>query len=298
MRLLVTGATGQLGWELARSLVPLGEVAALTRDALDLADLDGIAPAVRERQPTVIVNAAAYTAVDRAESEEPLATRVNGEAVGVLAEEARRAGALLVHFSTDYVFDGRKNAPYSETDRPAPLNAYGRSKLYGEDALRQSGCDWLAFRTTWVYGSRGNNFLQTMLRLAAERETLRVVADQRGAPTNARFLADATAHAVRSVMAERRVGGFASGLFHLTADGETTWHGFAGAIVDEARAIGRGAPLKVGAIDPIGSDDYKTAATRPKNSMLDNTRFIERFDLRRPAWQDGMKATLQEVLAR
>ena len=298
MRLLVTGANGQLGWELARSLAPLGDVDALTRDTLDLADLASIAPAVRDRHPDVIVNAAAYTAVDRAESEEALATRVNGEAVGVLADEAKRCGALVVHYSTDYVFDGRKDAPYLETDRPSPLNAYGRSKLAGEEALRRSDADWLAFRTTWVYGPRGSNFLQTILRLAAERETLSIVADQRGAPTTARFLADATAHAIRSATAERRDGRFASDLLHLTADGETTWHGFATAIVDEARALGRGAAPRVRTIAAIGSADYRTAAARPLNSMLDNTRFIERFDLHRPHWQAGMKATLQEVLAR
>ena len=269
MRLLVTGARGQVGWELTRSLMPLGEVVALDRARLDLADLANLASTVRSVHPDVIVNAAAYTAVDRAETEEDLATRINGDAVGILAEAAAECGALLVHYSTDYVFDGSKSAPYDESDATAPLNAYGRSKLRGEEAIRHSSCDWLIFRTTWVYGARGNNFLQTILRLARDRDMLRIIADQHGAPTPARFLADVTVHVVQRALRERQTNDFVPGLYHLSAAGETTWHGFASAIVEAARQSTNPPPIATRRIEAIGTDEYPTAATRPRNSMLD-----------------------------
>ena len=298
MRFVVTGTNGQVGWELARSLSPLGEVIALTRADLDLAQLETIAPTLRALQPDVLVNAAAYTAVDLAENNEALASRVNGEAVGVLAGEAARCGALLVHYSTDYVFDGQKAAPYVETDPVAPLNAYGRSKLQGERAIQDSSAAWLIFRTTWVYGSRGQNFLRTILRLAGERETLRIVADQRGAPTGARLIADMTAHALRAALVETRRGDFASGLYHLSADGATTWHGFASAIVERLRGMGAGRAVITKTIEAIAADDYPTAALRPKNSLLDNTQLVERFELCRPDWRETLRTTLEEALAR
>ena len=298
MRLVVTGANGQLGWELVRSLSPLGEVIALARNDLDLARLETIAPTLRELRPDVLVNAAAYTAVDHAEEDEALASRINGEAVGILAGEAARCGAMMVHYSTDYVFDGRKTAPYTETDPVAPLNAYGRSKLQGERAVQDSSAAWLIFRTTWVYGARGQNFLRTVLRLAGEREALRIVADQRGAPTGARLIAEMTAHAIRAAQIERRRGSFVSGLYHLSAAGDTTWHGFASAIVEGLRDIGASGAVKTKTIEAIRSEDYPARAPRPKNSLLDNTRLIERFDLYRPDWRHTLTTTLQEALTR
>lgn len=298
MRLLVTGATGQLGWELTRSLRPLGQVFALDRAALDLARLETIAPAIRAFAPDVIVNAAAYTAVDRAEQEEAMACRINGEAVAILADEAARCGALLIHYSTDYVFDGEKAEPYREDDPVAPLNVYGRSKLLGETAIQASSCDWLVIRTTWVYAPRGNNFLQSILRLSMDRDTLRIVADQHGAPTSARTLADMTAHIVRTAQHERAGARFASGLYHMSAGGSTTWYGFATAIVAGARAQVRAPSLKVRSIDPITTDEYPTAASRPANSMLDNAKLAQRFRLYQTAWQDELERTLQDAFAR
>jgi dTDP-4-dehydrorhamnose reductase len=297
MRLLVTGARGQLGWELTRSLAPLGDLIAVDRQALDLAQLEMIAPAVRGFAPDVIVNAAAYTAVDRAEEEHALACRINGDAVGILADEAARSGALLIHYSTDYVFDGRKTAPYREDDSVAPLNAYGRSKLQGEAAIQASSCDWLVFRTTWVYAARGNNFLCSILRLAADRDSLRIVADQHGAPTAARYLADMTAHIIRTAQQERAEDRFSSGLYHMTASGSTTWHGFATAIVDGARRHSHAPPLNVRTIEPIMSHEYPTAALRPANSMLDNAKLARRFALYQTAWQDMLKTTLEDAFA-
>jgi dTDP-4-dehydrorhamnose reductase len=297
LKLVVLGANGQLGWELARSLVPLGDVVALGRSQLDLAELETIAPTLRALRPDVIVNAAAYTAVDAAETDEAVASRINGEAVGILAEVSAATGALLVHYSTDYVFDGSKETPYVESDPVAPLNAYGRSKLLGEQAIRNSSADWLVVRTTWVYAARGSNFMRTMMRLAGERDVLRVVSDQRGAPTDARFLADATAHVLRSAVAERKKNStFESGLYHLSAAGETTWHGFASLIVNNLRN-GPSAPMvKTTRLDAIASTDYPTPARRPENSMLDNGRFVDRFGLHRPDWKDGLAATLQEAM--
>ena len=298
MRLVVTGASGQLGWELARSLAPLGEVVALTRGELDLARLDTIGPKLRELQPDVIVNAAAYTAVDQAESDEALASRINGEAVGIMADEAARAGALLIHYSTDYVFDGQKTAPYTETDAVAPLNAYGRSKLQGELAIQNSSAAWMIFRTTWVYGARGQNFLRTIWRLAGERETLRIVADQRGAPTGARLIAEISAHAIRAAQIERRNGKFVPGLYHLSADGQTTWHGFATAIVEQLRELAPNDFVKTTSIEAIASKDYPVPARRPNNSLLDNSKLTDRFDLYRPDWRQTLTTTLQDALAR
>ena len=297
MRILVTGRAGQVGWELARSLQPIGEVIALDRAGCDLSRPETLASVVREHRPDAIVNAAAYTAVDQAEREEALATAVNGDSPGVLAEEARRAGALLVHYSTDYVFDGRGSSPWRESDAPAPPNAYGRSKLAGERAIAQAGGDWLVLRTTWVHAARGRNFVKTMLRLGREREELKVVADQVGAPTSARLIADATALALQQALQERRAGSFRPGLYHLCASGETSWHGFAEAIFEGWRAAAPDDPLAVRRVLPIATSDYPTPAARPANSRLDCSAFAGRFGARLPHWRAGLALVLEELAA-
>lgn len=298
MRLLVTGANGQVGWELARSLMPLGDVVALGRDRCDLARPESLAALVAEVAPDVIVNAAAYTAVDRAESEERLATTINGDAPGELARAAKAAGALLVHYSTDYVFDGSQASPYAEDDPVSPLNAYGRSKLAGETAIRGSGCDHLILRTTWVFASRGANFVRTMLRLGAEREALRVVADQVGAPTWARNIADATALIIAQAQRERDESRFASGVFNLTSRGATSWHGFAEAIFAAARERLPRNALTVRDVAPIPSSDYPTPAARPANSVLAPARLQARFGLAMPRWEDALVRCLDEIASR
>ncbi len=283
MRILLTGGGGQVGHELARTLASLGEVRALDRAALDLADPAAIRDACRSLAPGLIVNAAAYTAVDRAETEPGLAEAVNGRAPGILAAEARRLDAVLVHYSTDYVFDGASRRPYLEEDPAAPLNAYGRSKLSGERAIAGSGCKHLVFRTSWVYGPRGRNFLATMLALAAVREEVRVVDDQRGAPTSSLFLAEATARALRAIPA----AGVASGIYHLSAAGETTWAGFARAIFARAAARpGFRAPRVV----PIPSSEYPTPARRPRYSVLSHRKFAAAFGFAPGSWEAQLDA--------
>lgn len=289
MNILLTGKNGQVGWELARALLPLGNVAAFDHAGLDLADAAAVRRKLDEVRPDAIVNAAAYTAVDRAESEPELASAINAAAPALLAQEAARRGALLIHYSTDYVFDGAKAAPYVETDPTAPLGAYGRSKLAGEEGIRAAGCEHLIFRTSWVYGARGANFLRTILRLAAEREELRVVNDQIGAPTWARLIAEATAHALKQAMRERRDRAFRSGTYHLAAAGETSWHGFASAIV-----AGRSG-LRVKAVTPIATADYPLPAPRPANSRLDTGAFRARFGLVLPDWRDCLPLCLEEI---
>ena len=289
MNILLTGKNGQVGWELARTLLPLGHVTACGHGELELADAAAVRRKLDEVRPDVIVNAAAYTAVDKAESEPELAEAVNAAAPALLAQEAARRGALLIHYSTDYVYDGAKAAPYVETDPTGPLGAYGRSKLAGEEGIRAAGCDHLIFRTSWVYSARGANFLRTILRVAAEREELRVVADQIGAPTWARLIAEATAHALRQAMQERSGGKFASGVFHLAAAGETSWHGFASAIV-----AGRGG-LRVKAVTPITTAEYPLPAPRPANSRLDTGAFRARFGLALPDWRDCLQLCLEEI---
>jgi dTDP-4-dehydrorhamnose reductase len=289
MNILLTGRNGQVGWELARALLPLGHIHACGHAELDLADAAALRRRLDEVRPDAIVNAAAYTAVDRAESEPQRAEAVNAAAPAVLARWAAAHGALLVHYSTDYVFDGTKAAPYVEGDPPNPLGAYGRSKLAGEAAIRAAGCDHLVFRTSWVYAARGANFLRTILRLAAEREELRVVDDQTGAPTWARLIAEASAHALRQGLQERRSGTFESGLFHLCAGGETSWHGFARAIVEGRQG------LRVKTVTPIATVDYPTPARRPANSRLDTGAFRARFGLALPDWRDCLQLCLEEL---
>ncbi|SRR5579871_34654 len=297
MRLVVTGANGQVGSELSRRLAALGTVVALDRHKCDLSRPELLSALFRDLSPDVIVNAAAYTNVDSAEREEAMATTVNGTAVGVMAEEARKVGSLLVQYSTDYVFDGRKGAPYTEDDPPCPINAYGRSKLAGESAVRQAAGSYLILRTSWVYGVRGHNFLRTVLRLLREREELRIVDDQIGAPTSAAQIAQATATMIAAAVWERADARFAPGIYHLTASGATSWHGFAVAILQRARLdqwlAGGRAPRLV----PIATEDYPSPAARPKNSRLDCDRLSRRFGIALPHWKEGLSLCLEEMRA-
>ncbi|WP_085315172.1 dTDP-4-dehydrorhamnose reductase [Derxia lacustris] len=287
-RILVTGCDGQVGWELLRSCQPLGEVTGVNRAQCNLAEPAALRAALAAHRPDVILNAAAYTAVDKAESEEALATAINGDAVGVIAEFAAATGALVIHYSTDYVFDGSGNTPHSESDPTAPVNAYGRSKLAGEIALANSAADWLCFRTSWVYSHRCQNFPRTILRLARERETLRIIDDQIGAPTSARLIADVTAIALLQSLRDRAAGRFDSQLLHLVASGQVSWHGFATELIAAERQSAGAAALKVQAIEPIPTRDYPTPARRPLNSRLDCSALEQRFGIRLPAWQAGV----------
>jgi dTDP-4-dehydrorhamnose reductase len=297
VKILLFGRNGQVGWELQRSLAPLGELVALDRAGEaglcgDLADPPGVADTVRQLRPDVIVNAAAYTAVDKAESEPEAARVINATAPGALAEAARELGALLVHYSTDYVFDGSGDRPWVETDATGPLSAYGRTKLEGEQRIAAALPRHLVLRTSWVYGARGGNFAKTMLRLAREREELKVVDDQVGAPTGADLLADVTAHAVRTLAA----GGGAPGTYHVAAAGETSWHGYARFVVAHAQQAGQ--PLKATPqrVLPIPSSAFPTPARRPHNSRLDTNRLRTTFGLMLPAWERGVARMLQEIL--
>ncbi|MFJ2447480.1 dTDP-4-dehydrorhamnose reductase [Pseudomonas sp. NPDC087626] len=295
MKILLLGKNGQVGWELQRSLAPLGELIALDRHASDglsgdLSDLEALRATIRRVKPNVIVNAAAYTAVDKAESETELADRVNGQASQVMAVEAKALDAWLIHYSTDYVFSGQGLVPWTEVDAVAPVNHYGASKLLGEQAIIESGCKYLIFRTSWVYGARGNNFAKTMLRLAKERETLSIIADQIGAPTGAELIADITAQAVQKVMHNPAL----AGLYHLAAGGEVSWHGYASHVIDFARS--QGEQLAVTAVNPIDTTAYPTPARRPLNSRLNTQKLRDSFSLCLPDWQTGVTRMLREVL--
>lgn len=293
--ILVTGKNGQVGWELQRTLMPLGTLVALGREELDLSQPDMIRNTIQRIKPDVIVNAAAYTAVDKAETEPELAMKINGVAPGILASEAKNAGTLLIHYSTDYVFDGTKEEPYVESDTPNPINNYGRTKLAGEQAIQAVDSDHLILRTTWVYASRGHNFLRTVLRLAQEREELRMIADQIGAPTWARPIAETTAHIIRQALNEKQSGRFESGLYHLTSAGQTSWFGFAGKIIENAQATLFNQSLKVREIHPITTEEYPSPARRPKNSMLSNAALIDRFGLALPDWEKTLRYCMDEL---
>lgn len=292
MKILVTGCNGQVGFELARTLLPLGDVFALNREQVDLTDLEKCRATIQTISPDVIVNAAAYTAVDKAETERDTAFLMNEKAVAVLAEEAKKLNALLIHYSTDYVFDGIKDVPYNEDDATNPLNVYGESKLAGEQAIQKSGANFLILRTTWVFASRGQNFVKSILRLAAEREELNIVADQIGTPTSARFIAEATAHILRQTQQERGAKTFKSGIYNLTNSGETSWHGFAEKIVELARR--KNSELKNRVINPIPTTAYPTPAKRPLNSRLSTQKLTQHFDLTIPSWETVLELCLAE----
>ena len=292
MKLLLFGKGGQVGWELQRALAPLGELVALGSADADFRDPQSLPALVRAHRPDVIVNAAAHTAVDRAESEPELASAINAVAPGVLAREAAAGGAWLVHYGTDYVFDGSGRAPRDEDAPTGPLGVYGRTKLEGEREIRASGCRHLILRTSWVYGARGGNFAKTMLRLAAERDTLSVVDDQVGAPTGAELLADVTAHCLRTLAACPELGG----TYHSAAAGETSWHGYACHVIEWARAHGHPVKTPPEAIRAVPSSAFPTPARRPHNSRLDTRRLQSAFGLRLPHWQVGVDRLLAEVL--
>lgn len=295
MRILLTGKNGQVGFELQRALAPLGEVVAVDQQECDLSNPEAIRKLVAEVAPQVIVNPAAYTAVDKAEAEPALAQAINGAAPGVFGEEAARLGALVIHYSTDYVFDGTQNGAYGESDAPNPQSVYGKTKLAGEQALQASGADHLIFRTSWVFGAHGANFAKTMLRLASERESLKIVADQFGAPTSAALLADVTAQVLSQFKRQGRVG-FPFGLYHLVAGGSTTWHEYAQMVVRSALASGKPLKLKAEDVLPIGTSEYPLPAPRPANSRLDTSYLRQTFGLELPAWQNGLGHVLQQIL--
>jgi dTDP-4-dehydrorhamnose reductase len=296
MKILLLGKNGQLGWELQRALAPLGELIALDRhNGGDLADSAALIAAVRAAAPQVIVNAAAYTAVDKAQSDQDLAHQINATAPGLLALEAKALGALLIHYSTDYVFDGSGEQARTEDAATAPLSVYGSAKLAGEAAIRASGCEHLILRTSWVYAARGGNFAKTMLRLAGEREQLKVIADQIGAPTGADLLADLTAHMLRATLATPANMSL-SGTYHAVAGGATSWHAYAQHVIEFARA--RGTAIKVSAdqVLAIPTSDYPTPAQRPLNSRLSTAKLQAAFGLSLPPWQVGVERMLNEIL--
>jgi dTDP-4-dehydrorhamnose reductase len=296
LKILLLGKNGQVGWELQRSLAPLGEVLALDRHSTphggDLSQPERLAQTVLDWRPDVIVNAAAHTAVDKAESEPELARCLNATAPAALAQAAAQIGALLVHYSTDYVFNGQGDQPWQEGDSTGPLSVYGQTKREGELAIAASGCAHLIFRTSWVYAARGGNFAKTMLRLAAERERLTVIDDQFGAPTGADLIADVTAHAIRASLQQPALGG----LYHLVASGQTTWHGYASHVIAQARLIQPGLALKVSEIAPVPTSAFPTPAQRPLNSRLATHKLQDTFGLVLSPWQQGVNRMLAEIL--
>ncbi|AVP58866.1 dTDP-4-dehydrorhamnose reductase [Pulveribacter suum] len=294
--ILLLGSGGQVGWELQRSLAVLGRVTALDHDSTqhcgDFANPEGVRETVRALRPDVIVNAAAHTAVDKAEGEPELARLLNATTPGVLAEEAARSGAWLVHYSTDYVFDGSGSRPWTEADVPAPLSVYGATKLEGEQLIEASGCRHLILRTSWVYAARGGNFAKTMLRLGSERERLTVIDDQWGAPTGADLLADVTAHAIRHLQARPEDGG----LYHCVAGGETNWHSYAKYVLAQAQQAPAAIKIKATEVAPVPTSAFPTPARRPHNSRLDTRQLQATFGLQLPPWQQGVARMLAEIL--
>ncbi len=298
LKILLLGKNGQVGWELQRSLAPLGEVLALDRHSAnycgDLNRPEELAKMVLAYRPDFVVNAAAYTAVDKAESEPDLARRINAQAPAALAQAAAQVGAWLVHYSTDYVFDGSGSHARQEGEGTGPLNVYGQTKLDGEKAIAASGCKYLIFRTSWVYGARGGNFVKTMLRLAQERDKLTVIDDQHGAPTGADLIADVTAHAIRRMLNRQNIA--MGGVYHLVASGETTWHGYASHVINQAKSMKPDAPWQAREVTAVPTSAFPTPAKRPLNSSLCNHKLQQTFDLVLPPWQQGVDRMLAEIL--
>jgi dTDP-4-dehydrorhamnose reductase len=292
-KIVVFGRSGQVGWELRHKLACLGQVTGVEYPEVDFKNPESVRDALRSAQPEVIINAAAYTAVDKAESEPEMAMAINGAAPAVIAEEAKRLGSILVHYSTDYVFDGAKQSPYVETDATNPINVYGKTKLAGDEAIQASGCEYLILRTSWVYGARGNNFLLTMLRLAGEREELRIVDDQTGGPTSSECIAQATADILAQVLGPSGSGlDGRSGVYNLTNAGETTWFGFAQALLGRAaRNLGTATPKLI----PIPTSEFPRPAKRPTNSRLSCQRLEETFGVRMPHWDDALSLVLDTL---
>lgn len=295
-KILLLGANGQVGWELQRSLAPLAPLVACDRQQGDLSDLQGLTKLIAEERPSIIVNAGAYTAVDKAESDIDGARRVNAEAVATLAKAAREQAIWLVHYSTDYVFDGSGNHPFDEDAITGPLSIYGQSKLEGEEAIRESGCHHLIFRTSWVYASRGANFAKTMLRLAKDRDELRVIADQFGAPTSAELIADVTALALQRLACDAKLREQASGTYHLVASGETSWHRYAQFVITEAIRLGSSLRTTPENIAPISTNEYPLPARRPTNSRLTNSKLQQTFNVVLPAWQYHVQRMIRELV--
>ena len=288
-RILLFGKVGQVGWELRRTLASMSQLVCVDYPDVDLTSPDSIRQWIQSSSPEIIVNAAAYTAVDKAETESTLAMKINGEAPGIMAVEAKKRGALLVHYSTDYVFDGSKTSPYIEEDAPNPLGAYGRTKLAGDQAIQQAGCEHLIFRLCWVYGARGGNFMLTMMRLAREREKLRVVQDQVGCPTWSRMIAETTALALKVTIPPGKTGP-RQGVYHLCSSGQTSWHGFASAIIELMPADGK----KCRELEAIGSSEYPTPTKRPAYSVMSCDKLARDFGLRLPDWRESLGLVLEK----
>ncbi|MFJ3052128.1 dTDP-4-dehydrorhamnose reductase [Pseudomonas nitroreducens] len=295
-KILLLGANGQVGWELQRALAPLAQLVVCDRNKADLGDLPGLERLIAAEAPDVIVNAGAYTAVDKAESDAEKARQINAGAVGVMARAAREANAWLVHYSTDYVFDGSGNTPFDEDAQTGPLGVYGQTKLEGEIAIRESGCRHLIFRTSWVYATRGANFAKTMLRLAKERDELRVIADQFGAPTSAELIADITALALQRLVHDSELSACASGTYHLVATGETSWHGYAQFVIGEAIRLGTDLRATPEHVTPIATSEYPLPAKRPANSRLANDKLQRTFDVRLPRWEYHAQRMIRELV--
>ena len=297
MKILLFGKEGQVGWELQRSLSPLGQLIAVGRQEVDMEDLDGLSQCIHQNQPDIVVNAAAYTAVDKAESEPAKAHRVNAEAVSVLADETRKQNAWLVHFSTDYVFDGKKSSPYEENDPTCPLSVYGMSKLEGERLIRKNQTKHLIFRTGWVFAARGNNFAKTILRLAREKDELKIIADQYGAPTSAELIADVTALAIYRTNYVSAEENFA-GIYHLVAGGKTSWHGFAQYVLELVQSMGVELKTRAEEVQAIASDAYPLPAKRPQNSRLSTFKLCKTFNINLPDWHYHVQRFVNEQVTK
>ena len=295
MKILLLGANGQVGWELQRSLAPLGQIKACDRHALDLGKFEELRECVRDYRPEIIVNAAAYTAVEKAESEHDKAYRINTEAVAILADEAKQLNAWLIHYSTDYVFDGTKSKAYLETDETNPQSVYAKTKLQGEEAIKMSECNHLIFRTSWVFATRGANFAKTMIRLAKEQEELKIVNDQFGVPTSAELIADITALCLNQIAHAKNSILNITGTYHLTPTGMTSWHGFAQFVIAEAYQAGETFRLTPEKVLPISTSEYPMTVKRPSNSLLDTQKIRDTFNLYLPPWQTHVKRLITEI---